>query len=144
MSAGNEAAVDLEIELASTPEKVWRALTDPALVSEWLLPVVGLNIELGAAFQLRTDPRPGWDGTINCRILEIEPLRKLSYTWVVADERGLDTVVTFTLRPTATGTLLSLAHTGFVLPGQRGALGGTRYGWNLMTTRLIDTLARTT
>jgi uncharacterized protein YndB with AHSA1/START domain len=67
------------------PEKVWRALTDPVLLAEWLLPVVDLKLEPETAFAFKTQPQPGWDGIVNCRILEIEAHRKLGYTWVVGD-----------------------------------------------------------
>ena len=66
--------------------------------------------EPGAAFTFKRQPLPGWDGTVKCRFLEIEAQRKLSYTWVVGD---MDTVVTFTLTPTASGTRLSLVQSGF-------------------------------
>ena len=78
-------SISFEFDLHHSPEKVWRALTDPALLAEWLLPVVDLKLEPGAAFTFKTQPHPGWDGTVNCRILEIEAHRKLSYTWVVGD-----------------------------------------------------------
>ena len=48
------------------------------------------------AFTFKTQPHPGWDGIVNCRLLEIEAHRKLSYSWVVGD-MAIDTVVTFTL-----------------------------------------------
>ena len=126
-----------EWELSHRPEKVWRALTDPALLAQWLLPVVGLELAPGTAFRFRTDPKPGWDGVVACRMLEAEPHRKLSYTWVVGD---MDTVVTFTLTPTASGTRLSLVHTGFK-PEQKQNLGGARYGWKMMSDKLVDVLA---
>src|SRR6185503_8499286 len=100
-------AISFEFELHHSPEKVWRALTDPVLLTEWLLPVVELKLEPGAAFTFKTQPYPGWDGSVNCRLLEIEAHRKLSYTWVVGD-MAIDTVVTFTLTPAASGTRLSL------------------------------------
>ena len=78
-------SISFEFDLHHSPEKVWRALTDPVLLTEWLLPVVELELEPGAAFTFKTQPYPGWDGTVNCRILEIEAHRKLSYTWVVGD-----------------------------------------------------------
>jgi uncharacterized protein YndB with AHSA1/START domain len=127
-----------EFDLHHLPEKVWRALTDPVLLTEWLLPVVGLRLEPGAAFTFKTQPYPGWDGIVNCRILEIEAHRKLSYAWVVGD---MDTVVTFTLTPTPSGTLLSLVHSGFK-PDQKQNFGGARYGWKLMGGKLVDLLAR--
>ena len=105
-------SISFEFDLRHSPEKVWRALTDPVLLAEWLLPVVGLELEPGAAFTLQAPPMPGWDGSVNCRILEIEAQRKLSYTWVVGDME-IDTVVTFALTPTASGTRLSLVQSGF-------------------------------
>ena len=60
--------MSFEFDLPHSPEKVWRALTDPALLAEWLLPVVELELEPGAAFTFKTQPHPGWDGTVNCRI----------------------------------------------------------------------------
>jgi uncharacterized protein YndB with AHSA1/START domain len=129
-----------EIDLQHAPDKVWRALTDPELLGEWLLPVFGLDLVPGAAFTFKTQPYPGWDGTVNCRFLEIEPQRKLRYSWVVGDME-IDTVVTFTLTPTTTGTRLSLVHTGFK-PNQQGAFGGQRYGWKLMGGKLVDLLSR--
>ncbi|WP_309672046.1 SRPBCC domain-containing protein [Gemmatimonas sp.] len=134
-------AIHLELDLPHAPEKVWRALTDPALVSRWLLPASDFTLAVGAPFTFTTDPHPGWDGTINCRMLEVELLRVLRYTWVVHDDRGIDTVVTFSLQPTASGTHLSIAHTGFQLPAHHGALKGTRYGWSLMTGRLVSSLS---
>jgi uncharacterized protein YndB with AHSA1/START domain len=128
-----------EFELHHGPAKVWRALTDPALLSEWLLPVVGLELAPGVAFMFQAPPKPGWDGQVQCRFLEIEAQRRLSYTWVVG---GMDTVVTFTLTPTASGTRLSLVHSGFQ-PDQKHNFGGARYGWKLMGGRLVDLLTKT-
>ena len=129
--------ISLEFDLRHPPEQVWRALTDPALLAEWLLPVVGLELEPGAAFTFRTQPQPGWDGTVNCRLIESTAHRTLSYTWVVGD---IDTVVTFTLTPTASGTQLSLVHSGF-RPHQKRNFGGARHGWRMMTGKLVDLLA---
>src|SRR5881396_2958253 len=129
-------SISFEFDLHRSPEKVWRALTDPVLLTEWLLPVVELKLEPGAAFTFKTQPYPGWDGIVNCRVLEIQAHRKLSYTWVGGD---MDTVVTFTLTPTASGTRLSLVHSGFK-PEQN--FGGARYGWKMMGGKLVDPLAR--
>jgi uncharacterized protein YndB with AHSA1/START domain len=132
-------SITFEFDLRHPPEKVWRALTDPALLAEWLLPVMDLRLQPRAAFTFKTQPYPGWDGTVNCRILEVEALRKLSYTWVVGDM--LDTVVTFTLAPTASGTRLSLVQSGFK-PDQKQNFGGARYGWKTMGGKLVDLLER--
>jgi uncharacterized protein YndB with AHSA1/START domain len=94
-------SLSFEFDFPHPQEKVWRALTDPELLAEWLLPVIDLKLEPGAAFTLKTQPQPGWDGVVNCRFLEIEPHRKISWRWVVGD---IDTVVTFTLTPTTTAS----------------------------------------
>ena len=133
-------AISFEFDLHHAPAKVWRALTDPALLAEWLLPVVGLELEPGAAFTFKTQAYPGWDGTVNCSFIEIEPQRKLSYSWGVP---GMDTVVTFTLTPTASGTRLSLVQSGFK-PDQKKNWGGARYGWKMMGGKLVDLLGRIT
>ena len=133
-------SISFEFDLHHLPEKVWRALTDPVLLAEWLLPVFELKLEPGAAFTFKTQPYPGWDGVVNSRIVEIEAHRKLSYTWVVGD-MDIDTVVTFTLTPTASGTRLSIVQSGFK-PDQRKEFGGARYGWKMMGGKLVDLLAR--
>jgi len=129
----------LEFDLPHAPEKVWRALTDPVLLAEWLLPVVGFELEPGAAFTFEAPPQPGWDGRVHCRFVEIEAQRKLRYTWAVGD---MDTVVTFTLTPTTSGTRLSLVQSGF-RPDQKRNFGGARYGWKMMGGKLVDLLGRT-
>ena len=132
------ASISFEFDLRHAPEKVWRALTDPALLAEWLLPVIDLKLETGAAFTFKTQPYPGWDGTVNCRFVEIEAQRKLTYTWTVP---FLETVVTFTLTPTASGTRLSLVQSGFKRE-QKQEFGGARYGWKMMGGKLVDLLGR--
>ena len=69
-------------------------------------------------------------------MLEIEEHKKLSYSWVVGDN-WLDTVVTFTLTPSKTGTLLTLVQSGFK-PDQKQNFGGARYGWKMMGGKLIE------
>jgi uncharacterized protein YndB with AHSA1/START domain len=133
--------IAIELELPHSPQKVWRALTDPALLAEWLLPAAGLRLEPGAAFTFKAPSFADWDGTVDCRLVEIDAHRKLSYTWAVGDME-IETVVTFTLTPTGSGTRLGLVQSGFK-PSQKQAFGGARYGWNTMGQALVDLLART-
>jgi uncharacterized protein YndB with AHSA1/START domain len=130
--------ISFEFDLHHAPEKVWRALTEPELLAQWLLPVIDLKLEPGAAFTFKTQPYPGWDGTVNCQFVEIETHRKLKYKWTVP---FLDTVVTFTLTPTATGTRLSVVQSGFT-PDQKRESGGARYGWKMMGDKLVELLAK--
>lgn len=136
--ATTDSTLSLEIDLPHAPSKVWRALTEPELLAQWLLPVFDLRLEKGAEFMFRTQAYPGWDGTVNCRFTEIDPGRKLSYTWTVP---FLDTVVTFTLVPVESGTRLSIVQSGFK-PEQRREFGGARYGWKMMAEKLEQLLTR--
>lgn len=97
-------SVILEREIAHPPEKIWRALTQPALIEKWLMkndfdPVVGHR------FTLRAD----W-GAVDCQVLAIEPNKTLSYTWAAM---GLESVVTWTLTATSTGSQLRMEQSGF-------------------------------
>lgn len=131
-------AITFDFDLPHRPEKVWRALTDPELLAQWLLPTIGFELAPGKAFTFKTQAYPGWDGTVHCQFVEIEPLRKLTYTWTVP---FLETVVTFTLIPTASGTRLVMVQSGFK-PDQKQEFGGARYGWRMMGDKLVNLLAR--
>ena len=135
---GQNEFIAFEFDLQHAPQKVWRAITDPVLLEQWLFPVIGHHLEPGAAFTLKAPPQPGWDGVVNCRFVEIEAGKSLSWNWIVGD---IDTVVTFTLTPTSTGTRLSLVQSGFK-PDQKQNLGGARYGWKMMGGKLVDLLGR--
>ena len=69
-------------------------------------------------------PRWGWRGIVDCVVLEVDPPRRLSYTWQ-GDPDAKAMTVTWTLEPTAGGTRLRLVHSGF-----RG-LGGRLLKWML-------------
>ncbi len=106
-TATERLSVVVEREFPFPSEKVWRALTQPHLIEEWLMkndfkPVVDHS------FNLRAD----W-GTVDCRVTVVEPNKKLAYTWAA---HGLESVVTWTLTPTSTGT-----HLRMELPGRSAA-----------------------
>ena len=132
------SALAFEFDFPHPPEKVWRALTNPKLLAEWLLPAIDFKLEQGAEFRFQTQPVAGWDGIVHCRIRNIEPQQRISYDWGVGD---MATVVAFTLTPTPAGTHLSLVHSGF-REDQKKNFGGARYGWKLMGGKLVDLLGR--
>src|SRR5690348_9496404 len=101
-------SVVVEREIPYPPEKLWRALTQPHLIEEWLMknyfkPVAGHR------FNLRRDPQPNVSVVVDCEVLEVEPNKMLSYTWAAY---GLESVVTFTLTPIGTGTHLRMEQAG--------------------------------
>jgi uncharacterized protein YndB with AHSA1/START domain len=136
-SAAEALSVVVERDLPYPPEKIWRALTQPHLIAEWLMqndfaPVVGRQ------FSLRMDPQPNWNGVIDCQVLVVEPDKTLSYAWGAL---GLETVVTFIVTPTPAGTHLRMAQTGF-RPDQPQNYQGAKYGWQQFFAKLEQVLAR--
>ena len=131
-------AVVVERQLPFLPEKIWRALTQPQLIEEWLMKN-DFRPAVGHRFSLRMDPQPNWNGVVDCQVLVVEPNKALSYTWGAL---GLDSVVTFTLTPTSTGTHLRMEQSGF-RPEQPQAFQGAQYGWRQFFAKLEQVLART-
>ena len=131
--------VTLERDLPHPAERIWRALTQPHLMQEWLMRT-DFAPTLGHKFQLRGD----WGGVLDCEVLAIEPHHTLSYRWDHAhDDPAFDlrSVVTFTLTPTAQGTRLRVEQSGF-RPEQKQASGGARYGWGQFLDKLGALLDR--
>jgi uncharacterized protein YndB with AHSA1/START domain len=127
----------VEREMPHSPDKIWRALTQPHLIEEWLMkndfkPVAGHR------FTLRRDPKPDVSVVVNCEVVEVEPNKTLSYTWSAF---GLESVVTFTLTPTSTGTHLRVEQSGFQ-PDQQQAFKGAKAGWLHFLANLEQVLAR--
>jgi uncharacterized protein YndB with AHSA1/START domain len=135
---GETKSVVVEREMPHPPEKLWRALTQPHLMAEWLMkndfsPVVGHRFNL----------RGEWGGVLECEVLVVEPNRELAYTWNHAHDDpafSLQSVVTFTLTPTAAGTRLRMEQAGF-RTDQRQAFGGANAGWQQMFAKLEQVAA---
>jgi uncharacterized protein YndB with AHSA1/START domain len=140
-NAEETKSIAMEIDLPHAPPKVWRALTEPALLAKWLMST-DMQTVVGKAFTFRAPASPQWDGTVNCEMQEIEPQKRLRYSW---GGGGLDsTEVTWTLTPTKTGgTLLRLEHSGFRPDkGQARFFEGAKGGWQWMAgQRLGEVLA---
>src|SRR5579871_6631661 len=95
---GSEAkSISVEYDLPHPPAKVWRALTEPELLASWLM-VNDIRPVVGHAFTFKAQPMPGWDGTVQCEVIEVEPERRLRYSWSGgAEDSRLESVVTWTL-----------------------------------------------
>jgi uncharacterized protein YndB with AHSA1/START domain len=131
-TATEALSVVVEREVAFPPEKIWRALTQPHLIAEWLMrndfePVAGHRFTLSG----------DW-GSVDCQVREVEPNRSLSYSWAAF---GLDSVVTWTLTPTRTGTHLRMEQSGF-RPDQQQFYGGAKGSWPGFVAKLEEVAAR--
>ena len=131
-AAAQTRSVVVEREVAFPPAKIWRALTQPHLLQEWLMK--NEFAPLGdQRFRFRSGPVE-----VECQVRAVEPERTLTYTWAAM---GAETVVTWTLTPTNGGTRLRMEHAGF-RPDQPRAFHGARLGWERNLDALEQVLAR--
>ncbi len=103
-------------EYPHSVERLWHALTDPELVPLWTSTGRGGTPEgfapvVGNRFRLVGKPVPGWDGIVDCEVLEVEPPFMLRHTWK-GDEHE-PSIVTWRIKPTESGSRLTYDHTGF-------------------------------
>jgi uncharacterized protein YndB with AHSA1/START domain len=131
-AAAETRIVTVERDIPFPPEKIWRALTEPHLIAEWLMKN-DFALDVGRRFKLTGD----W-GSVDCEVLEIEPNRSLSYSW---NAMGLESTVTFTLTKTGTGTRLRMDQAGF-RTDQEQAFRGAQYGWQKFFANLERLLAK--
>lgn len=108
--------ITVEVDLPHPPDVVWLALTDPAALAEWLMPVDGFAPVVGQAFTVRAKPMPGWDGVVHCQVTEVDEPHRLAYTWRGSRMRET-TTVTWQLSAVDDGTRLRLEHNGFTSLG---------------------------
>ena len=128
---------------AHRPEKIWRALTESALIAEWLM-TNDFAPRVGRRFNFRAQPNAYWNGVTDCEVLEVVPQTRLVYSWNASGEEadgGLKTIVTWTLAPAAGGVLVRMEQSGFRPEDENGyvAMGG---GWPRILGRLEDVAAQ--
>lgn len=133
--------VALDFEIKSPIQRVWHALTDPAVLAQWMMfdprdfqPVVGHR------FHFQGKPSTGWTASIDCEVLAVEAPHRLSYSWVVAAWGGgsdlHQTKVTWTLTESDSGTTrLHLEQSGFDDRALQ-EISGAKYGWMGMLEQL--------
>jgi len=132
MTRTETRSVIVEREIPYPAEKIWRALTQPHLIEEWLMKN-DFKPDEGHRFSLSAD----W-GAVDCQVLAVEPNKTLSYSW---DTKDLESVVTWTLTPTGTGTRLRMEQTGFC-SDQEPYFRGAKVGWPRFLAALEQVLAR--
>lgn len=130
------------IEIAAPRERVWRALTEPALVSQWM-GALRFRAEAGHVFYLQPDRtrRQAGDATdgIACRIEVLDEPRRLTFSW------GLPhTSVDIRLRVIAGGTHVRLVHSGWDQFDDReveGIQGGMGHAWHAVALPALRRVA---
>ena len=125
--------VIVERDIAFPPEKVWRALTQPHLIEDWLKMKPDFSAEVDRPYTMTAE----W-GAVEGRVLAAEPHRTLSYTWSAF---GLESVVTYTLTPTPKGTLLRVEQAGFPTTMEY-AYQGAQQAWPEYLSAIETVLAK--
>lgn len=115
------------------PKSVWEYLTNSDLMELWLMknnfqPIIGHE------FQFKINPIPSldFDGIVYCKVLDIDPFKKLSYSWKLGPGDGtlnIDSIVKWELQAKNNGTELLLDHGDFVIMENLGIFNSMNEGW---------------
>jgi len=107
------SSIHLVRDYPHPPEKLWRVLTDPALMARWALNgrPEGFSTAVGTHFRLIGKPQIGWSGVIECEVLEAREPSVLRYSWVA--DGGDMLQLTYRLEPHNGGTRFTFDQTGF-------------------------------
>ena len=132
-AATETRSVIVEREIPHPSEKIWRALTEPHLIAEWLM-----KNDFKAVVDHKFNLRGDW-GAVDCQVLKIQPMSTLAYSWAA---HGLESVVTWTLTPTSKGTNLRMEQSGF-RADQEQFYQGAKVGWGNFCAKLEQVLGRT-
>jgi uncharacterized protein YndB with AHSA1/START domain len=137
-----------EFSFSQPPEKVWEYMTKPELIEQWLMKNTFQPVP-GSDFQFTIDPIPSldFDGIVYCKVLEIAPFERLSYSWKCGPGNGeisLDTIVVWQLKPTDKGTELILEHSGFSEKENLAFYNGMTNGWVKNIQKMTDRLKAAT
>ena len=114
---GSLSDIHIVNEYPHPPEKVWRVLTDPALIPLWTKEGLGGRADgfvptAGTRFRLVAKPQLFWRGFVDCEVIEARAPWLLRYSWI-GDEGERPTLVAYRLEPIAGGTRFTFDHTGF-------------------------------
>ncbi|WP_455357134.1 SRPBCC family protein [Streptomyces sp. SYSU K217416] len=143
MTEDDLAEVRVDQFLSHPPTKVWRALTEPELIAQWLMPG-DFRLEVGHRYtmQVVAVPATGFSGTVQAEVLAFEPEKMLRIGWqdAAADGLNVDWTLTWTLQPEGKGTRLFLLHEGFdpdnpLQQRARTIMGG---GWKSHVSRRLE------
>jgi uncharacterized protein YndB with AHSA1/START domain len=136
--------IKYEWNFEQTPAEVWEYLTQPELLALWLMPNNFLPA-LGHEFTLQTRPMPDLklDGIFHCKVLKIEPVTELVYSWKGGPGNGivlLDTICEWRLEPYANGCILKLRHSGFE-EHNAAIFAGMNEGWLKKIEKMLSMIA---
>jgi uncharacterized protein YndB with AHSA1/START domain len=130
LKAPDTRSIVVERVMPHTPEKIWRALTQSALIEEWLMKN-DFEPTVGHKFNFRSQPMAGWNGAADCEVLIVDPPHRLAWRQNASGEQakdGLKSTVTWTLTPVEGGTHVRMEHAGF-RPSDEAGYKAMSGGW---------------
>ena len=145
--------VRIERSISGSPERVYRAWLDPALISRWMAPgdlrVADVQIEerVGGRYRISQADAGGERGGFDCEIAELVPNERIAFRWGFFGPEGIeqyDSLLTVSFREAPGGTtLLSLVHARLerlssAMPDVAANVG---LGWEMAIDKLSATLA---
>jgi uncharacterized protein YndB with AHSA1/START domain len=124
------------ITTSASRERVWKAITNPKNLSKWHTPlsmsfnalVVGETI----TFEFNNTSNQG-------TIAIVEPLERFAYRWQAHPDYQIHTLVTYTLKDTDEGTLITITEEGFeALPAEvrQERIDLNSQGWGIVLDRM--------
>ena len=133
--------VKAEIEIEATPDRVFHSLTDPRELGAWWGSAEyrthswQVDLRVGGKWSTIARAADGTEMTVDGEYLEVDPPRRLVFTWRPSWEGYAVTTVRCDLEPTAAGTRVRITHTGF--GDNIDSAMGTGEGWK----RVLEWLA---
>lgn len=103
--------ISLTVDLPYPIEKVWKAITEPELMSQWLMPT-DFQPEVNHEFTFKGTPNKFWRGWTACKVIAVKPMEQVQFTWQNS-EKQTPTLITYTLTKTSTGTTIQATNEGF-------------------------------
>jgi len=103
--------IELDITLPYPIEKVWQAITQPELMSQWIMET-DFSPTVGKEFTFKGKPNKMWRGWVDCKVTKVEPQKLVQFTWQNS-EKHTPTLITYTLSKTENGTHVHAVNEGF-------------------------------
>lgn len=120
VSVGEKPSLTIVRSFKAAPEKVWQAFTQPEALKQWFapsdaftIPLAEADVRIGGRYRIVMRSPEGEEHDVSGVYREIEPNRRLVYTWAWKSTPERESLVTITMRPAGGGTELTLKHEQF-------------------------------
>ncbi len=137
-------SLTIKRRINATPEKVFKAWTDPEKIKQWMGPGeiktirAENDVRTGGRYRIVMLTPGGEEHDVSGVYREVIANEKLVYTWAWKSTPERESIVTVTFKPDDGGTLLTLSHEQFVDEAARDSHQG---GWNGAMEKLEKYLA---